>query len=245
MPIILGLSLVLQVFCAIHAVRSGKDSFWLWIIIIAPGLGSFVYLVTQVLPELGGSRTVHRARRSLVNTVDPKRELRKRTVELEVSNTVQNRMALADECMEAGMFDDAAELLEEAMTGLHKTDPGLMERYASASFGQGNAQRAKNTLDELIAANPDYRSPEAHLLYARSLEGMGDLDAAREEYEALHESYPGEEGRVRYALLLQKTGDVDRARQMFAESLKRSRHAPAHYRKAQRDWLKIAEREVG
>ncbi|MEM6639352.1 MAG: tetratricopeptide repeat protein [Pseudomonadota bacterium] len=243
MPAFAALVIAIQLGCAYHAVRNRADTFWIYLILFAPGLGCAIYVLTQVVPGLTGTRTVRRARSTLINTVDPKRELRRRTAELEAADTVQNRMNLADECIEAGLYDEAVKLLEEALSGLHKDDPGLMERLAVASFGRGDASKSKQVLDALIAAHPDYRSPEAHLLYARSLEALDQTQTALDEYEALHESYPGEEGRVRYGLLLKRIGQMGRARQLFSESLRRSKHAPAHYRRAQRDWLNIAKQE--
>ena len=66
--------------------------------------------------------------------------------------------------------------------------------------------KTKLTLERLIESNPDFKSADGHLLYARSLENLALLDDAIKEYEILSRSYPGEEARVRYGLLLQKTG---------------------------------------
>ena len=96
----------------------------------------------------------------------------------------------------------------------------------------------------LIAANPDFRSSEGHLLYARAVEAEGDIDAALHEYEALAQGYPGEEGRVRYALLLKQRGDAARANEVFREVLKRADVSPKYYRREQREWVEIAKREL-
>ena len=49
---------------------------------------------------------------------------------------------------------------------------------------------ARRTLDAHAAANPDFRSSEGHLLYARAVEAEGDTDAALHEYEALVQGFP-------------------------------------------------------
>jgi hypothetical protein len=57
--------------------------------------------------------------------------------------------------------------------------------------------------------------------------------------------YPGEEARVRYALLLKKTGHTERAMALFDETLTRTRRAPRHYQRAQRQWVDTARSDLG
>ncbi len=71
-------------------------------------------------------------------------------------------------------------------------------------------QRRAETLDDLIRLNPDFRSPEGHLLYARALETEGNADKALEEYKVLAQSYPGAEAAARYAQLLKRAGPARR-----------------------------------
>ncbi|MCB1623236.1 MAG: tetratricopeptide repeat protein, partial [Pseudomonadales bacterium] len=123
-------------------------------------------------------------------------------------------------------------------------DPKLLQGMAHAQFAAGDAAGARQTLDRLIQENPDHKSPDGHLLYARALEAEGNVDKALEEYQVLAEYFPGAEAAVRYAQLLNKHGQGDTAKRILTEILERAQIAPAHYRKAQRDWLDLAEREL-
>jgi hypothetical protein len=123
-------------------------------------------------------------------------------------------------------------------------DPKLLLGYARARFEAGDAAGARQTLDDLIAKNPDFRSPDGHLLYARALEGEGNTEKALSEYATLAEYYPGAEASVRYARLLNRSGQGPLAQQTLKTLLDRAGIAPAHYRKAQREWLDEAEREL-
>ena len=95
-----------------------------------------------------------------------------------------------------------------------------------------------------FAANPDFRSKEGHLLYARTVEDIGDAAAALHEYEAVVQGYPGEEARVRYGLLLKRTGDSRKAAEIFREILTRSAASPKYYQREQRDWIETARQEL-
>lgn len=96
-------------------------------------------------------------------------------------------------------------------------------------------------MDDLIAKNPQFRSHDGHLLYARALEAAGEPERALEEYQALVTTFPGEEARWRYANLLQQQGKTGRARQVLEEIQLRARRSPKYYRKKEQEWIKQAE----
>ena len=244
MPILGVLLLVIQVLFAAHAVNTGRDRFWIYIIIFIPGIGCLVYFMTQVLPEIGQNRAVIRTRNSLIKSLDPQRELRRRREELEISDNIDNRLQLADECVEARLYEDAVSLYESCLRGIQENDPDIMLRIAQAHFSANEFQKAKDTLDSLKRLNPDYRSHDGHLLYARTLESLKLNQEAVREYEILANSYPGEEARVRFGLLLQSLGEHDRAREMFQQTLLRVKHAPKYYRQKEKHWTNIARTEL-
>jgi hypothetical protein len=237
MPLLGMLLLIVQIAFAVHVVRSGRDRFWLYIIIFVPGIGCAVYFLTQVLPDVGSSHTVRRAGTSLLNAIDPQRELRRRKDKLAISDSVENRIRLADECVEAKFHDDAIELYRSCLTGLNEHDPEIMLKLARAQFCDGRCREAKETLETLIRENPRFRSTDGHLLYARVLEALELHGDATREYEILLQSYPGEEARVRFAMMLQRLGQDERARGLFDETLTRARRAPKHYRRRQKEWI--------
>ena len=98
---------------------------------------------------------------------------------------------------------------------------------------------------QLREANPDYHSPNGHLLFARSLEDQGKTDRALQEYEALVKYYPGQEARCRYGLVLQRLGRREDSRRVFQEICHSVEYGPPHQRRAQREWYEIAKRALG
>jgi hypothetical protein len=225
-------------------VRSGRPYWWIWIIMIGSYLGVAVYFLTQILPDLRNDPTARRAVRSVQRAIDPERERKRIAAQLEVADTVENRMQLAAESLALGDFLNAEELYQSCLKGPHKTDAHLLLGLAQAQFGRGDCAAAKATLDALIAANPEFRSTEGHMIYARSLEGLGDNAGALREYAVLAESYPGEEGRGRYALLLKRNGQLTEARQVFKSMLARAKVAPRYYQKNNREWITLAREQT-
>src|SRR5262245_40953841 len=45
--------LILVVIAVVHFIRRRPNMFWLWIIMLGGGLGALVYIVVEVLPDLG------------------------------------------------------------------------------------------------------------------------------------------------------------------------------------------------
>ena len=241
---LLILSAILQIGCAVHAVRTGRASYWLFILLIGSSLGIAAYLIAEVLPELRNSRGARRALRGAHDRIDPERRKRAATHQLDVADTLDNRRRLAQESFNSGDYQQAAELYRSGLRSLYATDPELMLGLARSQFALNLNTEARQTLDALIAANPDFRSSDGHLLYARCLEALGDIDTAIQEYEALVEGFPGEEARVRFGLLLKREGRMAQAADVFNAVLKRSRVAPKYYQREQREWIDIATREA-
>jgi hypothetical protein len=237
-----GLLLLLaQIACAVHVVRTGRNYLWIFLIVFVPLIGIAVYLIVEVLPGLAGSRGARQAVSGFGRMLDPGRGLREAQRQVAISPTVQNKAVLAEEYLRAGQPQPAAALYREALSGIHATEPGLMLGLARAQFELGDSAGARLTLEGLRRANPDYASPEAQLLYARSLEEGGDLLDALREYERVAGSYPGQEARCRNAMLLEKLGRRDEARRLYEEIRQAVDYAPRQVYRAQRQWYDIAQ----
>lgn len=236
------LSIVIQVILIIHVIKTGRNQIWIWVLALLSLPGAIAYIVVELLPDVFRSRTAQRTARGLKKAMDPTADLRRYENEARVTGNVASRQRYAEELTRQGRYDDAIAQFREALTGLYAHDPNLMLGVARAQFGKGDATAARATLDELIRQNPDFKSPEGHLLYARSLETEGNIEKAIEEYRVLAGSYPGAEAAVRFAQLLKAQGRIDESRQVARDLLEQARIAPAHYRRAQKSWLDAAER---
>jgi len=76
------------------------------------------------------------------------------------------------------------------------------------------------------------------------LERSGRQNDALDEYRAVAGYYPGAQARVRYGLLLRDLGRHAEASALFADLVKQMRRAPRYVRKAQAEWIAIAEKEL-
>ena len=231
----------------VHCIKTGRNTIWVYVLVVMmsmPFIGSALYAGVEILPELLRSRSSQRAMRGIRSTLDPEGDLRKAENAMKVSGNVASRQKYADELVRLGRAGEAVTIYQNCLTGVFADDPKLLLGYAHAQFAAGQAAAARGTLDELIRKNPEFKSADGHLLYARALEAEGDTDKALTEYATLAEYYPGAEAGVRYSILLKRLGQGPLAQQTLQALLERAKYAPAHYRKAQREWLDEAQKEL-
>ena len=216
-----------------HCIRNGRNRIWVYVLVIlmtTPFIGAALYATIEILPDLLGTRTSRRAMRGIRQTLDPEGDLRRAQNEVMVSGNVAARQQYADELVRLGRADEAVTIYQNCLTGVFANDPKLLLGYAHAQFAANNPAGARGTLDELIAKNPDFKSPDGHLLYARALEGEGNVEKALAEFATLAGYYPGAEASVRYAKLLKRSGQEKLAGETLQALLERAKYAPAHYR---------------
>lgn len=241
MPIFALAIIALQIACGVHVVRTGQNIAWLFVIVFVPLIGCAIYVLAVILPEMQNSPGARRAARGMVKIVDPDRDYRARVREAEMVGSADSKRLLAEEHLQRGNQQEAVALFESAATGIHGDDPTLLFGLARARFAAGDPAGAIEALDRLRAANPDWQSPDAHMIYARALEALGRLDEACTEFEALARYFAGEEARTRLALLYRKLGRTEDAHALFEIVLKNTANGTPFYRRQQREWQRIAQ----
>jgi hypothetical protein len=238
------LSILIQVGLVIHIIKTGRNTIWIWVVVLLPLAGPIAYVAVEVLPELFGSRAARRLLSNAKRTIDPSADLRHAQRRLRATDSIDSRRRVADELCAAGNYAEAIDYYQQALVGLYEHDPHLLLGLAHAQFEVGEATRARETLDRLIKENPDFKSADGHLLYARALEAEGNIGQACDEFAALAKYYPGAEARYRYAALLRKIGETKRSHDELSQLLNDAELATKHYRKAQVEWLTLAKRDL-
>ena len=243
MPVYI-ISILIQLALVVHIIRTGRNTFWIYVVIFAPVVGALAYFIVEILPELGNNRAVRQANKAILNTVNPNRDIRQLADTLEVANTVDNILNLANALEERGSYDEALALYAKAQMGMYKEDPFILLGKARVLFKKNEFASAKETLDTLIAKNPEFKSPEGHLLYAKSLEGVGEIDKAKREYETLCEYYSGPEPQCHYARLLKAQGQHEKALSLYQEVVAASKRNGRHYNQLYKEWITAAKQAL-
>jgi len=238
------LSIAVQAGLIVHVIKTGRNSLWIWAIALLPPAGPLAYLAVEIVPDLVGGRAARRAKAGVQRMIDPDRGLRRASAEVEISGNVDARRRLAEQLLDRSQYAAAIDVYQGGLKGIFEHDPTLLLGLARAQFANQDFAAARAALERLSQHNSDFKSAEAQLLYARALEAQGALDEAEHEYAAVAPGYPGAEARLRYALLLKRRGKLQEARGILKDLLDGAKLGPAHYRRAQAQWLDLARQEL-
>ena len=240
MRILYVLLAVIQFSFAFHAMKTGRGAMWITIIMVFPVVGCLAYYFLEVFPHSREERAVRKHVRDIAKALNPDGELQRRAEDLAMTASVENRLKLADECLERGMFDEAIRLYEGCLEGPHAADAGILFSCARARFYNGEVRQAEEILAKLETAHPKYRIDEVLLLRARVNEALGDTQRALNAYEALRNRYVGFEAKYRYGLLLDRLGRGPEAQELFDFIAANARRSAVE---SEREWVKLAGME--
>lgn len=241
MPIFIVLILI-QIFCAHHVVTTGRDKYWIFLILMAPGIGCAIYFFTQVLPDMGQGHAARQIKHSAAKVLDPNREFRQAMQAFDMVESTENRLRLADALIDLGKWQEAEPHLKLCLSGALLYDPHTLMRLARVKLELGQPDAALALLDQLQEKNPGFQSQDGHLLYCRALSDANRTDEALEAYDNLVSYATGEEARVRFGLLLQHAGHLEKAAGVFNEVSARLRRGTSYYRKTQAKWAEAVRR---
>ena len=235
------LTYAIQLLLIIHVLKTGREKYWIWLLLFLPGIGGAAYFVVEILPELSGGIRGQRAMRNVRGVLDPGSDVRSAAAAYEQSANAENARHYANALLAGKRNEEAEAVLEAELRGIHEHDPLLLELKARAQFGQDKYNDAIWTMDQLTKENPSHTSAEGHLLYARALESVNRTDDALDNYKAVSDYYPGAEARLRYCLALIAAERADEGRIALEELLNDARLAPGHFRQSQKPWLDQAK----
>ena len=230
---------VIQILLAIHAIKTGRY-FWIWLIVFIPLIGCVVYFIMEVLPTLRSTRSLQ-SPTNLLDMVMPGREFQRLKDNLELSDTIANRRALAEYYQRHGEFEEAIPLLEGCLRGPFKDDARMHLELAEGHYLAGHYDKARELLAKLKSIDEKFEWVKRDYFLARIFEEEGNRTGALGLYESILPQFSGEEVRVRVGLLLEDYGDTQRARDIFSDVVRRLRRAASHYRREQREWVALAK----
>lgn len=240
----IGLHIVIALFFAVHAVRTQQNTYWLFILLVFPGLGSIVYFFAIYLPQIRYSRGFRATTKVASRLIDPNQAIRKARADLERAPTIQHRMRLADALFEAGQAPEACEQYQQAANGPFSDDPDLLKGLARAQHAIGDAAGAKVSLEKLFTVQPAAKEQsEPALLYARSL-AQTDSPRTREAFMRAVTCGTDAAARCHYAQwLVKQNNDADRkqAETLYTDILNDAKHNPRYARQHNRDWIDQAK----
>jgi hypothetical protein len=234
----LGLHLLVAIFFAVHAVRTGRPIYWLFILFSFPLLGSLVYLLVEYLPGTKIERQVGRTARTIARSFDPDRELREARHAFDLSPTVEKRLRLGKALLSKGQAAEAAEQFDACLQGPFAQDPEIRYHAALARFDNGQMAQALELVNNLRRDRPEFRPEASTLMAARALAQLGRQDEARAQFESALARFDSVDVRARYAIWAAGQGDMATAQRLREELTKSEKYWNRDMRAFHQDLLR-------
>lgn len=204
----LGLHVILAVLCAIHAIRTRQQLYWLFILFAFPLLGSLVYFFGVYLPNSRLERSAMKAVSAAAKVLDPKREVREARMAFDDAPTAQNQMRLAAALLDVGEADEAARQYEACLHGPFAADPDIRLGAGRAFVDCLRYDEALGYLQPLRSERPEFRPEAVSLLIARALAGTSRNAEARAEFESAVARFGTYETKAEFAIWAYAVGDT-------------------------------------
>lgn len=245
MPLFVLLSYLPALLCGIHVVRTGRELYWLWILVIAGPLGAAIYFIAIILPELLGGRTARGVGRAARQALDPERDYRNALRALEDTPTIGNRMKLAQAAAALGRWSDAEAQWGQCVTGHWAEDPAILIGHANALLELGRWEDALKRLEQIKALGREGETPAVALAFARAFEGLARNAEADEAYRFAADRVPGLEAGARYVAFMARSGRRADAEIGMAEIERRLTKIAGPLRGEARIWRDMAAKALG
>ncbi|HUO61458.1 MAG TPA: tetratricopeptide repeat protein [Candidatus Acidoferrales bacterium] len=223
--------LLLMGLAILHFTRKRPDSYWLFIIIFLGPPGALIYLLVEAAPELGDPGAfsfVHR--RSRIG------ELR---AAIRDNPSPGNYEELGQLYLDSGRWSEARDAYNHSIT--KRTDsPDPFYRRALAEIALGDLAAARTDLEFVVSKDSGYDFQRAPGLLAYVYGRTGEIERARQLYEAVLRVSTLTETQLHYAEFLAGQGQRPEAREMLQKILDKRANMPGFLRRRERPLFRQA-----
>jgi hypothetical protein len=231
-PYLVVAAVALMVWALIDLSTRRAPAFWVWVILLLPGLGALAYLLAGAGPSLrglGGSWFTSRPSLEELHYL------------AEQSPSLTNHLALAERLMEGADYAAALAHLEEA----RKREPEhcrVLYSLAYCHLEEGRPAEAVPLLELLTRREPRWSQDAGWHLLIAAHEQAGDRPAAVATCRELLKLSPTLGHTCLLAERLLQDGQTGEAQQVLQRSLQDHEFAPGPSRRRNRRWAGEARR---
>lgn len=221
---------ILQILAIVHFVKRRPEGYWFFVIFFGGFLGAGVYIVVEMLPDLGLLRRVFQGfgRKSRIQTVE---------TQLLDNPSAANYEELGELYKDQGEFAKAREAFTNAIAA--RSDSVYTFYYrAQASLGMGDFAEAIPDLERVVASDRKFDYYRAAGLLADAYAHTGQLDRASALYADVAQYSTTTETLYNYAYFLKLAGRRDEAREWAQKLLAKKRTLPRYMQRYERPWFR-------
>ena len=224
--------IVLQAIAILHFVRRRPETYWLWIILMFGGVGALIYIVVEVIPDVGLLRGSFQ--------VFPRRKRIKELEGLVLDNpSIGNYEELGDLYLDDEQFARARECFDRVLAKSASIDP--FYRRALCEIALHDFAAAAPDLERVVSEDAKYDYQRAAGLLAHVLAKVGQRDRADALFADVLQTSTLSETQYNYACFLLAEGRRDEARDWAERILRKKATMPDYIRRRERPWFRKAK----
>jgi hypothetical protein len=222
--------IVLQAIAIIHFIRRRPETYWLWIILIGGPLGALVYIVAEVLPDLGLLQGIFQGfpRRSRIH------ELEAIVLDNPSPGNFEELGALH---LEEKNYARARACFDQSLAA-RRDHPDPFYRRAMAEMGLQDFADATIDLEQVMLADPKYDHFQAKALLAQCYAMTGRPADAENLFREVLALRNESETQYNFAALLVAQGHPAEAVEWLDRILKRKATLPRYLKRRERPWFR-------
>lgn len=221
--------LLLQVFCLYHAFKNKQDQKWYWLILFLPLIGCAIYLYENFYNR----SNVDKVKEGIKSTLNSNHKIEQLEKDLEFSNTVANRLNLANEYDNVGNYEKAKELYDSCLNGLYKNDFDLQMNCIRMSYYLEEYNEVIRYADYITNAK-DFNKADEKVALGWSLFKTNKPEKALQTFQEMDIRFSNYLARLEYAKLLFETNQKDSAKSKAEQLITEIDSMEGFERKAQR-----------
>lgn len=224
---------LLQALAVLHFIRRRPETFWLWVIIFFGPPGALIYILMEVVPDLGLLRHTFDAfgRRKRISHLE--------AVVLE-NPSAGNYEELGDLYLEEGNFARARECYDRAISP-RTTDVDPFYRRGISEIHLGDFAAAVTDLERVTSRDARYDSHRAIALLAHACANTGQPDKAEALFQQATERSTASETYFNYATFLASRNRAEEARDWAQRILAKKPTMPRYLQRRERPWFRKAD----
>lgn len=224
--------LILQAIALVHFARRRPESFWLFVIIFLGGLGAAVYIVIEVVPDLGLLRGVF-------DRFGRRRRIRALEAIVRENSATGNIEELADLLWEERQFARARALYDQVISP-RTEDLDPYYRRGITALELKDPAAAVADFERVVGKDPKYDFHRAMGLLGQAYALTNQPEKADAAFQAALDMSTLSETEVNYASFLAAQGRAAEARVIAQRMLDRRHSIPRYLQRRERPWFRKA-----
>jgi hypothetical protein len=224
--------LILQGIALVHFIRRRPDGFWLWIILFLGPPGALIYILMEIVPDLG-------LLRQSVDAFGRRKRIRLLEAVVLENQAAGNFEELADLYMDEGQYARARECYDKAISP-RSDQPDPIYRRGIAKIHLGDFASAVPDLEYVTARDPKYDFNRAIALLAHAYANTAQPAKAEALFQQATDASTLSETYLNYASFLAAQGRTAEAREWVQRVLAKKPTMPRYLQRRERPWFRKA-----